>query len=75
VRRDRVTKRHLYAAHGVAHYWIVDPDARTLTALTLRDGQWVEAGVFDDTASVRVPPFEAVEIPIGRLFLPAKGTE
>lgn len=72
VRRDRVTKRHLYAKHGVAHYWLVDPEARTLTALSLRDGQWLEAGVLDDTASAMIPPFDEVELPIGRLFLPAK---
>lgn len=71
-RRDRVTKRRLYAAHGVRHYWLIDPDTRTLTALELRDGQWTELGVYDDTAAVRIAPFELVELPIGRLFLPKK---
>lgn len=70
VRHDRVLKRRLYAQHGVTHYWLVDPDARVLEALVLRDGQWVDVGVFDDTASARVAPFEAIEIPVGRLFLP-----
>ncbi len=27
-RYDRVTKRRLYQRHGVATYWVVDPDAR-----------------------------------------------
>lgn len=54
----------------MSHYWLVDPDARTLTALVLRGGEWVEAGVFGDDESPRVPPFEAVELPVGRLFLP-----
>jgi len=70
VRRDRVTKRRLYAEHGIRHYWLVDPDARTLTALELRDGSWVELGVFDDTMSARIAPFAEVELPLGRLFLP-----
>ncbi len=68
--RDRVTKRHLYARAGVAHYWLIDPEARVLEALTLRDGAWVEFGVYDDTACARIAPFEAIELAVGRLFLP-----
>ena len=67
---DLVTKRRLYAEHGVPHYWLVDPSVRTLTALTLRDGLWVEDGVFDDNDVARIAPFEAVELEVGRLFLP-----
>ncbi len=67
---DLVTKRRLYAEHGVPHYWLVDPLVRTLTALTLRDGLWVEDGVFDDNDVARIAPFEAVELEVGRLFLP-----
>ena len=71
---DRVTKRRLYAEFGVSHYWIVDPEARTLEALILREGRWVDAGSFDDSALARVPPFDHVELPIGRLFLPRAAT-
>lgn len=67
---DRVTKRHLYARAGVPHYWLIDPEARVLEALSLRDGVWVETGVFDDTATARIAPFEAIELEVGRLFLP-----
>jgi Uma2 family endonuclease len=34
-RRDLTTKRDLYARFGVQEYWIVDPDARSVTALVL----------------------------------------
>ena len=68
-RDDRVLKRQLYAEHRVGFYWLVDPETRLLEALELRDGRWVELGVFDESARVRIAPFEAVELSIGRLFL------
>jgi Uma2 family endonuclease len=71
---DRVTKRRKYAAHGVAHYWMLDPERRTLEALSLEKGRWVDAGSFDETALARIAPFEAIELPVGRLFLPRKTT-
>jgi len=71
---DRVTKRRIYAAQGVSHYWIVDPEERTLEALTLESKRWVDAGSFDETANARIIPFEAVELPVGRLFLPRATT-
>ncbi len=36
--QDRVRKLALYATHGVREYWLLDPDAKTLQALTLVDG-------------------------------------
>ncbi len=67
---DRVTKRRIYAEAGVAHYWIVDPEARTLECFSLEGGRWVEVGSYDETSTARIPPFLEVELPIGRLFLP-----
>ena len=73
--RDRVQKRNLYARAGVAHYWLIDPETRVLEALSLRDGVWFEAGVYDDGSTARIPPFEAIEIEVGRLFLPRDADE
>jgi len=70
VRTDRVLKRRLYAEHGVKHYWIIDPDTRTLEALELRDGLWVELGVYDENNTVAIAPFIEAELVIDRLFLP-----
>ncbi|HEY8926607.1 MAG TPA: Uma2 family endonuclease, partial [Polyangia bacterium] len=68
--RYRVQKRNLYARAGVAHYWLIDPETRVLEALVLREGVWLEAGVYDDSHTARIPPFEAIELEVGRLFLP-----
>lgn len=68
--RDRVAKQNLYARSGVAHYWLVDADARTLEALELSGDRWSVAGTYDDTQSARIPPFEQIELSVGRLFLP-----
>jgi Uma2 family endonuclease len=38
--RDLGIKRQLYARYGVAHYWCVDPVARTLTELVLAGGEY-----------------------------------
>lgn len=38
-----------------------------------RDGsRWIEAGRFGDGDVVRVPPFEAIELGISRLFFPER---
>ncbi|UQA61857.1 Uma2 family endonuclease [Polyangium aurulentum] len=67
---DRVTKKRLYAQYGVRWYWIVNPEVRTLEAYKLIANGWLDAGSFDETDVARIPPFEAVELPVGRLFLP-----
>lgn len=73
--RDRITKRRLYAQAGIPYYWLIDPELRAVEALTLRDGAWVELGVFDETATARIAPFDAIELEIGRLFLPKEADE
>jgi len=73
--RDRVAKRRLYAQSGVRHDWIVDPMVRTLEALELRGSEWVELGAWGDADTARIAPFEAIELPVGRLFLPKDASE
>lgn len=70
--RDRVTKRRIYAECDIAYYWIVDPEARLLEALKLTREGWHEVGVYDEEAKVRIAPFDAIELEVGRLFPPRK---
>ncbi len=44
--RDLVTKRGEYAQAGIPEYWIVDPQAETITVLRLEETSYVEHGVF-----------------------------
>lgn len=44
--RDLVTKRKEYAEAGIPEYWIVEPQAETITVLRLDDSQYVEEGRF-----------------------------
>lgn len=69
---DRVTKRHLYASSGVGRYWLADPAARTLETYRLDSAaqRWMDAGAFDADARARIPPFEAVELDLARIFPP-----
>jgi Uma2 family endonuclease len=67
-RIDRALKLRIYAEAGVAHAWLVDPIQRTLEVLRLRDGAWVIAAVLTGDEAVRVEPFDAVELELGRLW-------
>jgi Uma2 family endonuclease len=65
---DRSRKLRIYAEAGVAHVWLVDPIARTLEVLRLNDGAWTIVGVCVDSDVVRIHPFEAIQIELGRLW-------
>ncbi len=43
--RDRELKMKLYAGHGVAEYWIADPETMTVEVYSLRRGRTVGQGV------------------------------
>jgi Uma2 family endonuclease len=67
-RFDVTEKRALYGANGVAHLWLLDPDARTLEAFVLASGAWTLAAAFGDGAEVRAAPFESLAFPLGALW-------
>ncbi len=63
-------KRVAYAREGVAYLWLVDPDARSLEAFTLRGTEWVLMDKLFDDAPVSLPPFEAISFNLGDLWPP-----
>ena len=70
-RIDRGRKLRVYAAAGVQHAWLVKPSDRSLEVLRLREGAWTIVGAWEDSAVVRVEPFEAIELEFGRLWADA----
>jgi Uma2 family endonuclease len=69
VRVDKVRKVPLYAQHGIAHLWLVEPTERTLDVFRLESTRWVLLATFVDDDKVRAEPFQEVEIELGNLWL------
>ena len=68
-RIDRGRKLRIYAEAGVAHVWLVNPVERTLEVLRLRDGAWTIVAVCSGSDPVRIEPFDAIELALGRLWV------
>jgi Uma2 family endonuclease len=66
--KDRAKKMPRYAAEGVAHAWLVDPDARTLEAYQNTGGRWLLLGAFEGGDAICAPPFEAVSFGLDALW-------
>jgi Uma2 family endonuclease len=47
-KRDLVKKKRIYLEHGVAHYWIVDPEDRMLEENVLEEGAYRPAATLVD---------------------------
>lgn len=63
-RIDVSVKRLAYEAAGVPAYWIVDPDAPSLTVLELEEGRYVErAAVAGDEPFHATVPFPVTVVP------------
>lgn len=69
---DRRIKFPFYARVGVSWLWIVDPRDRTVEICRLENGRWSVVGTFAGDESMRAEPFEAVEIPLSRLWPPTE---
>lgn len=68
VRIDRGRKLSVYAAAGVAHAWLVNPIDRTLEVLRLQQGSWVIVVTLGGSDVARIPPFQALELELARLW-------
>lgn len=65
---DRGDKAEIYAEHGVAHYWLVNPELKTIEVLRLDGATYRIIKVIRDEAPQRIEPFEAIEFPVASLW-------
>ncbi len=69
-RWDRTVKLPFYARVGVRWLWLVDPRDQTIDVYQLHDSRWSLLRSFGEEATMRAEPFDAIEIPLARLWLP-----
>lgn len=65
---DTVTKLRCYQEAGVPHFWILDPDARSLTVYRHRPDGYLLVLVAAADERVRAEPFDAIELQVGVLL-------
>jgi Uma2 family endonuclease len=73
--KDSVRKLHSYAAIGVPEYWLIDPEARTLERLVLREGAYSIVEALEGNAIFQPDSFEGFVLPLGRLWGEPDGRE
>lgn len=64
-RRDRFLKADVYHRSGVPWYWIIDPLARMIEVFRREDAGWLRVEAVTGSEDARLPPFDAVPLPIG----------
>ena len=66
--RDRTVKLDLYATHGVKEYWIVDPDAKTVTVLLRGEGSFEVGGIYGEGETLRSPTLAGFTFDLDAIF-------
>lgn len=79
-RHDFLRKANAYLRVGVEHYWLVDPEARTLEARerlvdAAGHASWRIAGVWGEGDAAGIAPFEGVTLEVATLFPPRPNAE
>ena len=68
--RDRTLKRSLYAKHGVKEYWLVDPDARTVTVLRLEERAFEVESIYGEGQTMASPSLVGFTADLNEIFGP-----
>ncbi|MEM6790274.1 MAG: Uma2 family endonuclease [Myxococcota bacterium] len=66
---DRVRKMPIYAREGVSHVWLIDADVQLLEVYRLDGETYRLVATCDGDASVRLEPFDAIELDLAALWM------
>ena len=67
-RKDRLKKLRIYQNAQVQHYWLVNPDEKTLECFSLREGIYAIIATGMDEDVVAHPDFTGLSIPLKELW-------
>jgi len=67
-RQDRTTKATLYARFSVPHYWIVDPEERTIELYEIERDSYRLATKESGAATIHPALFPGLEIPLAEVW-------
>ena len=65
---DRELKRRIYAEHSVGEYWLVDPDARAISVMSLQDKDFREVGNYGAGEVLSSPTLEGLALDLTHIF-------
>jgi Uma2 family endonuclease len=72
--RDYQEKREAYRSAGVTEYWIVDPELRLITVLSLIDGDYRVHGEFGPGTTATSAMFPAFAVDVSAVFAVGEGS-
>lgn len=67
-RRDRTSKRRIYAEAGVGHLWLINPRFQLLEAFVLTEGHWLLPGTWSSDDTVSAAPFDGISFSLADLW-------
>ena len=66
--RDYIAKRVQYQDCGIPEYWIIDPEAKTVLLLELKENSYIEVGVFSGNEQIKSTQFAELNLTAAQIF-------